>query len=68
MVGRPSGRYYKGVVSNKLLPNFPFTIHDITNDIFIFGPYISGVGVNKVVNNPIRLDTEEYLTIPEDLY
>ena len=39
MVGHPSQYGYNYMVSNKLLPNQPINIEDITNKIYIFEPY-----------------------------
>ena len=65
MVGHPADREYKGVVSNKLLPDFLFTTNDITNANSIFGPNLAGVRVNRVIKKTSRVDTEEYMKIPE---
>ena len=53
------------MMSKTNLPNFPITIHDIT---IYFGTDLLGVRGKILRKNPIRLDTEEYVTIPKDLY
>ena len=66
MAGHTTDRKYKDMVSNKLLPNLPITTHDTNNENSMFGPDLSGVRVKIVRNKPIRVDTEEYMNIPED--
>ena len=66
MVGHPTDRKYKYMVSRKLLLGFPITTYDITNANFVVGTDLAGVRVNKVRNKPSRFHTEEYVDIPED--
>ena len=58
MVGHPTKCKYKHMVSNKLLPNFLITMHNITNANSIFLPGLSGVRVKTVRNKPIKLNTK----------
>ena len=43
MLGHPTDRRYKAVVSNKLLTNFHITSYDITNTNYMFGLYLEYV-------------------------
>ena len=49
MVGHPTDRKYKDMVSKTLLPNFPIPTNDITNANSMFGPNLSGVRVKTVI-------------------
>ena len=44
MVQYPTYRECKDMISNKLLPNYPITTHDITNVNSIFGPDLADLG------------------------
>ena len=55
-------------MSNKLLPRFPITTHEITNDFFNFIPDIPGVRLKIARNKPSSVYTEEYVTVTEYLY
>ena len=68
MVGHLEDHDYKNMVSKKILPNFPITIHDITNEKYMFGQDLSGVRVKTVRNNPIGVDTEGYVKITSYFY
>ena len=68
MMVHPIVRKYIDVVRNKLIPYFPITTYESTHAKSIFGPNLSGVRGKTVRNKPIRVDTEEYLNIPEDFY
>ena len=57
MVGYPSEREYKDMVSNKLLPNFPISTKDTTIAKSIFGPYLSGMKGKTIRHNPTRVYT-----------
>ena len=65
MVGHPIDRKYKHMVSNKLILNFPITIYDITNLNYMSRPDLSGVMGNTVRNKPSRVETGEYVNIPD---
>ena len=43
MMGNPSKRDYKGMVSNNIIPNCPVTSADISNARAIFGPDLPSV-------------------------
>ena len=66
MAGHPTYCEYKDMGSNKTLPNCPITTHDITTANSMFGTDLSGVRVKTTRNKPSRVDTEEYVNIPED--
>ena len=68
MVGNPIDRKYKDKASNKLLPNFPITPHDITNANSMFVPDLLGVKGNVVGNKPSMVETQEYMNTPEYFY
>ena len=56
------------MVSNKLLSNRPITTHDITNETFMLGPILECVRGKTARNKPSRVETEEYVKIPEYFY
>ena len=68
MVGHLTDRKYKHMVSNKLLPNCPITLHDITNENSMVVPSQSGLKVNTVRNKSSRLNMEEYMKNSEHFY
>ena len=68
MLGHPTDRRYKAVVSNKLLTNFHITSYEITNKNYMFGIDLSDVRGNKLRYKPSRLDREEYVKISEYFY
>ena len=68
MVAHLTDRKYKHMVSNKLLPNCPITLHDITNENSMVVPSQSGLKVNTVRNKSSRLNMEEYMKNSEHFY
>ena len=46
------------MASDKILPNFPITINDITNTKYILGIDLTGVRDKAVPHKPNRVDTE----------
>ena len=68
IVGHPRDSEYKAVMSNKLLPNLTIITYEIINVNSMFGPDLSGMRVNTVINKPSLVDMEEYVQIPEYFY
>ena len=53
----PTDHEYKNMVGNKILPNFPITTHEITNENYMFGPDLAGVR-GEMRNKQIRVSRE----------
>ncbi len=43
MIGSPSEKDYKGMVSSNIMKNFPIIVPDVTNTRNIFGPDLASV-------------------------
>ena len=54
------------MLSKNQLTKFHIASHDITNAKYMFGTDLVGVRVKTVRNKQSRVDTEEYVNIPED--
>jgi hypothetical protein len=63
MVGNPSEKDYKGVVSNHLISNCPVTHPNITNARAIFGPDLPSVRGKTVQQTPAPVVTD-YVAVP----
>jgi hypothetical protein len=66
MMGNPSEKDYKGVVSNHLISNFPVTHTNITNTRAIFGPDLLSVQGKTVRWTPAPVVTD-YVEVPRSL-
>jgi hypothetical protein len=52
MIGNPSKKDFKGMVSNNMVPNCPIDCHDIANACNIFGPYLTSIRGKTVRHMP----------------
>ena len=66
MMGNPSEKDYKTMVSNNLIPECPVTTSDITNARAIFGPDIPSVRGKTVRTSPATV-VGEYVAVPRNL-
>jgi hypothetical protein len=66
VMGNPSEKDYKGVVSNHLISNCPVTHTDITNACAIFGPDLPSVQGKTVRQTPAPVVTD-YVEVPRSL-
>ena len=69
MIGSPPEKEFKELVSENCtaLKSIPVKCADITNAHTIFGPYLSGVRGETVIQKPERVETEETY-VPRYLY
>ncbi len=63
MMGNPSEKDYKGVVSNHLISNCPVTHTNITNSHAIFGPDLPSMQGKTVRQTPVPVVTD-YVEVP----
>ena len=54
MIGQPSERKFKSMVSNNIIQNFPITASGISNDRNMFGPNLAVTRNKTVQKNPDR--------------
>ena len=66
MMGNPSEKDYKGMVSNKLIPNCPVTLWDNTNARQIFRPDLPSVRGKTVWRTPEPV-AADYVAVPQSL-
>ena len=66
MMGNPSEKDYKGVVSNHLISNCPITVNNITNSRAIHGPALASVRGKTVRRAPGPVVTD-YVNVPHSL-
>jgi len=66
MMGNPSKKDYKTMVSNNLIPECPITSTDITNARAIFGPDLLSVR-GKTVRTTPALVVADYVAVPRNL-
>ena len=66
MMGNPSERDYKGMVSNNIIPNCPVTSADISNARAIFGPDLPSVRGKTVQRAPAPV-VGDYVAVPHSL-
>ena len=66
MMGNPSEKDYKGMVSNNLIPNCPVSSADITNARAIFGPDLPSIR-GKTVRRAPRPVVGDYVAVPRSL-
>jgi hypothetical protein len=66
MLGNPSKRDYKGMVSNNLIANCPVTASDVTNARTIFGPDLPSLRGKTVRRAPAPV-VGDYVAVPWSL-
>ena len=66
MMGNPSEKDCKTMVSNNLIPECPITSTDITNARAIFGPDLPSVR-GKTVRTTPALVVADYVAVPRNL-
>jgi hypothetical protein len=66
MMGNPSKKDYKPIVSNNLIPECPITPTDITNARAIFGPDLPSVPGKTVQTTPVPV-VADYVAVPQNL-
>ena len=66
MMGNPSKKDYKTMVSNNLIPECPITSTDITNVRAIFGPDLPSVRGKTVRTTPAPV-VADYVAVPRNL-
>jgi hypothetical protein len=66
MMGNPSEKDYKGLVSNNLVPNCPITSSDMSNAKAIFGPDLPSVRGKTVQRAPAPV-VGDYVAVPRSL-
>ena len=67
MIGHLSERYFKSMVSNNLIQNFPITASDITNSHTMFGPKLAGTRSKTLQQNLDRL-VMDYVSVRKDFH
>jgi hypothetical protein len=63
MLGHPSKKDYKGMVSNNLIANCPITSSDVTNAHTIFGPDLASIQEKTVRRTPAPV-VADYVAVP----
>ena len=66
MMGNPSEKDYKTMVSNNLIPECPITPSDISNARAIFGPDLPSVRGKTVQKRPAQV-VGDYVAVPRSL-
>jgi hypothetical protein len=66
MLGNPSKKDYKGMVSNNLIANCPITSSNITNVHRIFGPDLASIQGKTVRRTPAPV-VADYVAVPHGL-
>jgi hypothetical protein len=66
MMGNPSKKDFKGMVSNNMVPNFPIDCHDIANTHNIFGPDLASIQ-GKMVRHTLTPVVADYIAIPRGI-
>ena len=66
MMGNPSKKDNKTMVSNKIIPECPITSTDITNARAIFGPDLPSVQGKMVWTTPAPV-VADYVAVPQNL-
>jgi hypothetical protein len=66
MLGNPSKKDYKGMVSNNLIANCPITSSDITNARTIFGPDLASIRGKTVRRTPAPV-VADFVAVPRGL-
>jgi hypothetical protein len=65
MVGNPTDKEFKGMVSERLITNCPVTVQDIKNSNRIFGPDLANLRGKMIRSKPEHVRIE-YMQIPQD--
>ena len=65
MIGQPSERKFKSMVSNNIIQNFPITASGITNNCAMFGTNLAGTRGKTVRLNPGKV-VMDYIDVPKD--
>ena len=65
MIGDTSGRDFKSIVSNNMIPKSPVTTYDFTNSHTRFGTNLAGIRDKKVQQNTDRA-VMDYIAIPKN--
>ena len=63
MMGNPSEKDYKGMVSNNLIANCPISSKDVSNARTIFGPDLASIRGKTVQRAPEPVVTD-YVAVP----
>jgi hypothetical protein len=66
MMGNPSKKDYKGMVSNNLIPNCPITSKDVSNARTIFGPDLASIQ-GKTVQRASESVVTDYVAMPQTI-
>ena len=66
MMGNPSKKDYKGMVSNNLIANYPISSKDVSNARTIFGPDLASIRGKTVQRAPEPVVTD-YVAVPRTL-
>ena len=65
MIGRPSERYFKSMVSKNIIQNYPTTSSAVTNAYTTFFPNLAGIRGKTVQQKPYWV-VMEYSAVPKD--
>jgi hypothetical protein len=63
MIGSPSEKDYKGMVSSNIIKNCPITVSNVTNAGNIFGPDLASVRGKIVQRTPAPV-VADYVAVP----
>jgi hypothetical protein len=63
MIGNPSEKDFKGMVSGNMIKNCPVTTTDITNALAIFGPDLASIRGKTVQRTPAPV-VADYVAVP----
>ena len=66
MIGNPSEKDYKGMVSGNLITNCPITTTNISNAHAIFGPDLASIRGKTVQRTPAPM-VADYVAVPHSL-
>jgi hypothetical protein len=66
MMGNPSKKDFKGMVSNNMVPNCPIDCHNIANACNIFGPDLASIQ-RKTVRRTLAPVVADYIAIPQGI-
>ena len=66
MIGNPSEKDFKGLVSSNMIANCPFSQNDVTNARSIFGPDLASVRGKTVRRTPAPV-VADYVAVPRSL-
>ena len=66
MMGNPSKKNFKGMVSNNMVPSCPIDCHNIANAHNIFGPDLASIQGKMVRHTPAPV-VADYVAIPRGI-